>query len=109
MIFDVRTYTCKPATIKQHLALYEEHGLAPQTKNLGQPIVYGHTEIGDVNTYIHIWVYDDIADRAKKREALWSDPDWLAYTKKSAELGALIKQENTILNAVPFYKMPGST
>ena len=106
MIFDVRTYTCKPATIKAHMALYEEHGLGPQTRHLGQPIVYGVTEVGDVNTYVHIWVYDDIADRARKRTAMWADPDWLAYTKKSAELGALIKQENTILNAASFYKMP---
>lgn len=108
MIFDVRTYTCKPGTIKQHMALYEEFGLGPQTKNLGQPVVYGTTEVGDVNSYIHIWAYDDITDRANKRAALWADTDWLAYVAKSAELGALIKQENVILNATPFYKLPGS-
>ncbi|MEL6297836.1 MAG: NIPSNAP family protein [Pseudomonadota bacterium] len=108
MIFDVRTYTCRPATIKAHMALYKEHGLAPQTRHLGQPIVYGVTEVGDVNSYVHIWTYDDITDRATKRAAMWADPDWLAYTQKSAELGALIKQENKILVATDFWKMPGS-
>ncbi|MGF1649088.1 MAG: NIPSNAP family protein [Hyphomicrobiaceae bacterium] len=108
MIFDVRTYTCKPGTIKKHLALYEELGLGPQTRHLGQPVVYGTTEVGDVNSYIHIWAYADVTDRATKRAAMWADPDWLTYVAKSAELGALIKQENTILVATPFYKPPGS-
>lgn len=106
MIFDVRTYTCRVGTLKKHMELYEAEGFAPQSRHLGQPIVYGTTEVGDVNSYIHIWGYADITDRANKRAAMWADPEWLAYVAKSAELGALIKQENTILNAVPFYKLP---
>ena len=107
MIFDVRTYTCKPGTIKKHLALYEEHGLKPQTKHLGQPVLYGHVETGDVNSYVHVWAYESAGDREAKRAAMWADPEWLAYTQKSAELGALIKQENKILVAAPFFKLPG--
>ncbi len=26
MLYDVRTYTCRPGTLKRHLALYAEHG-----------------------------------------------------------------------------------
>ena len=107
MIFDMRTYTLRPGTMKQHLALYEEHGFAPQTKNLGQPVLYAFTEVGDVNSYVHVWAYEDVADRAARRAAMWEDPAWLAYTKKSAELGALIKQENKILVAAPFFKLAG--
>ena len=103
MIFDQRTYTCRPGTIKQHLALYEEHGFPPQRRNLGDPWLYATTEVGDVNSYVHIWAYKDITERAEKRAALWADPEWLAYTKMSAELGALIKQENRILVAAPFF------
>jgi len=107
MIFDIRTYTCRPATLKAHLALYEEFGLGPQTRHLGQPVLYATTEVGDVNSYVHIWAYDDLADRTAKRAAMWSDPDWLAYTQKSAELGALIKQENKIVVATSFFKLAG--
>ncbi len=108
MIFDMRIYTCRPGTIKAHMKLYEEHGFAPQTRHLGQPLLHATTEVGDVNSYVHIWAYQDITERAEKRAAMWADPDWLAYTQKSAELGALIKQENRILVAAPFYKMPGA-
>ncbi len=105
MIFDHRTYFCRPATIKAHLALYLEHGWKPQTRHLGQPVLYATTEVGDVNSYVHVWAYKDLADRTEKRAALWSDPEWLAYTKMSADLGALIKQENKILVAAPFFKV----
>ena len=39
MIFDHRTYTCQPGTIKKQLALYEEHGLPAQSRNLGGPFL----------------------------------------------------------------------
>lgn len=107
MIFDMRTYTLRPGTMKAHLALYEEHGFAPQKKHLGEPVLYASTEVGDVNSYVHIWAYKDVADRAARRAAMWEDADWIAYTKKSGELGALIKQENKILVATSFFKLPG--
>ena len=80
MLFDVRTYTCRPGTIKQHLALYEKLGLAPQTRHLGQPVLYGVVETGLVNSYMHVWAYEDAGDRERKRAAMWADPDWLALT-----------------------------
>ena len=108
MIFDHRTYTCKPGTIKAHIDLYEKMGFAPQSKHLGKPVLYGTTEVGDVNTYVHVWAYKDLAERTAKRAAMWSDPEWLAYVKKAGELGALVKQTNTILVAPAFFKLPGA-
>lgn len=107
MIFDMRTYTLKPAMMKKHLELYEKFGFEAQKRHLGEPVMYAFTEVGDVNSYVHIWAYADVADRAAKRAAMWEDLDWIAYTQKSAELGALIKQENQILISAPFFKLPG--
>ena len=108
MIFDHRTYYLRPGTIKAHLALYEQMGLAPQSRVLGKPVLYASTEVGDVNSYVHVWAYKDLADRTQRREQLWQDAEWLAYTKKSAELGALVRQENKILVATSFFKLPGA-
>ena len=108
MIFDHRTYTCKPGAIKGHIDLYEKMGFAAQSRHLGKPVLYGTTEVGDVNTYVHVWAYKDLADRTAKRAALWTDPEWLAYVKKSGELGALIKQTNMILVAPAFFELPGA-
>ncbi len=108
MIFDHRTYTCRPGTIKKHMKLYEDHGWGPQSRHLGQPALYGAVETGDVNSYVHVWVYEDAADRAAKRAALGADPEWQAYLKLSAEAGNLVSQVNTILTPTSFFKSPGA-
>lgn len=106
MIYDHRTYTCRPGTIKKHMKLYEEFGWEVQAKHLGQPVVYGAVETGDVNSYVHIWAYKDAADRAAKRAAMAADPAWQTFLKKSAEAGNLVSQSNTILTPAPFFEPP---
>ncbi len=107
MLIDVRTYTCRPGTLKDHLALYAAHGKEPQVKHLGEPLAFLVTETGDPNQFVHIWAYQNAADREARRTALWSDPEWLAYTRKSAELGALIAQKNKLMTPVEFFPPPG--
>ena len=104
-LLDVRTYTCRPGTIKKHLALYEKMGKTPQTRHLGQPLAYLTTETGNVNQYIHIWVYESAGDRETKRAAMWADPEWIAYTVESGKLGALDSQENRLMTPVEFFPL----
>ena len=61
------------------------------------------TETGNPNEYVHIWVFENAADREMRRAAMWSDPDWLDYVSRSAELGALISQHNKLMTPVDFY------
>ena len=102
MIVDHRTYTVRPGTIRKQLALYEKHGFAAQKRHFGEPHAYLVSETGDVNTYVHIWVYDDVADRAAKRAAMMKDPEWLAYLEMNAEAGYLLKQESKLMSPVAF-------
>jgi hypothetical protein len=106
MLFDHRTYTCKPGTLPKQMALYEKHGLAVQQRHLGKPLFYGITETGLVNSFVHIWVYADAADRAEKRAAMQADPEWTAYLGMSAEAGNLLSQENKLMVEAPFFKLP---
>ncbi len=108
MLLDVRVYTCRPGMIKKHLDLYEEMGKTPQTAHLGQPLAYMKCETGNPNQYMHVWAYKDAGDRETKRAAMWADPQWLAYTKENAKLGALEKQENTLWSPVDFFPEPTS-
>ena len=103
MLYDVRTYECKPGTIKKHLELYEKHGLSPQKRNLGKPLAYLVGETGNPNRYIHIWVYLNAADREEKRKRMNADPDWQKYLNKSHEAGYLIRQENQLMQNVDFF------
>ena len=69
MLLDVRTYTCRPGTIKKHLELYAKMGAEPQSRNLGKPLLYMTTETGNPNQYVHIWAYENAGDREAKRAA----------------------------------------
>jgi len=104
MIYDHRTYVCRPGTMRKHLALYAEHGYHAQLRILGKPLLFAQTETGDVNAYVHIWPYADAADRAARRARLVADPDWQAYLAKSAEAGYLVSQVNTIMVPTPFFE-----
>ena len=105
MIFDHRTYTVKPGMMKQQLELDEKHGLTAQIRHLGAPVLYGVTETGPLNTYVHVWAYESAADRERKRAAMQADPEWQAYLAKSAEAGYLTGQENSILTAASFFEL----
>jgi hypothetical protein len=59
-----------------------------------------------VNSFVHIWVYADAADRAEKRAAMQADPEWIEYVGMSAEAGNLVSQENKLMVEAPFFKLP---
>ena len=102
MLLDHRTYTVKPGTMAKQMAIYQEFGLGPQKRHLGEPLAYLITESGEVNTYVHIWAYKDAADRASKRAAMQADPEWQLYLQKSGEAGYLIGQRNNLMIPADF-------
>jgi 6-phosphogluconolactonase (cycloisomerase 2 family) len=102
VLLDHRTYRVKPGTLQAHLALYEKHGLGPQTRHLGQPFAYLVTETGELNTYVHIWAYEDAADRTKKRAAMMADAEWKEYLRLNGEAGYLLHQENKLMIPTAF-------
>lgn len=102
MLLDHRTYTVRPGTLQKQLALYEKYGLATQKRHLGEPLAFLTCETGDVNSFVHIWVYQDAADRARRRKALMEDAVWLAYVEMAGEAGYVIKQETKLMVPAPF-------
>ena len=90
----------------KQLELYEKQGKAPQERHLGPPALYAITETGPLNTYVHVWAYDR---RRRPREEAGRDAGRprLAepIVKASSEAGYLLRQENKILTAAPFFKL----
>lgn len=103
MLYDVRTYVCRAGTIKAHLAIYAEYGFEVQKKHLGEPLAYLQTETGNVNSYLHIWGYQDAQDRAQRRTAMQADPKWADYVKRSGEAGYLESQNTQLMTPVSFF------
>jgi hypothetical protein len=102
VLVDVRTYRVKPGKLTQELDLYAKHGLAVQIRHLSPPLAYLHAESGDLNTMVHLWTFEDAADRARRRAAMMSDPEWLNYLKLADEAAYLVEQRNSLMVPASF-------
>jgi hypothetical protein len=102
VLVDHRTYRVKPGTLQKYLDLYEKHGYAAQIRHLGKPLGYLYTESGDMNTIVHMWVYEDAADRARRRATMQADPEWQNYVKLMAEAGFLVDQSTRLMLPAAF-------
>ena len=100
MIVEERTYTVKPGTVHQYYADYNPRGLKIQQRILGHLIGYFHTEIGELNQIVHLWGYDSLAERERRRAALAADPEWLAYLQQSPDI--IVAMKSRILVPAPF-------
>ena len=102
MIVEQRTYNLHPTRLPKWVKLYEEYGLPVQLKHLGQLIGFFTSEIGTLNQVVHIWQYEDMADRQRRRAAMAEDPAWHEFMRRNEDLGALQYQENKILIPTAF-------
>lgn len=101
MIVDHRTYTLHPGRMAPFLKLYEEKGWPVQTEHLGRPIGwYVSMDVGELNQIVHLWRYDDLADRERRRAALAADPRWQAYLAEAQPM--FQRMENKILRGTAF-------
>jgi hypothetical protein len=49
---------------------------------------------------VHLWGYDSLAERERRRALLAADPEWQDYLKQSPDI--IVKMENRILVPAPF-------
>ena len=102
MVVDHRTYTLHPLKLGKWLTLYEEYGLPVQLRHLGNLIGFFQTEIGTLNQVVHLWGFDSLDDRQRRRTEMAQDPAWHDFLKRNEELGALKHQEIKIVIPVSF-------
>jgi hypothetical protein len=100
MIVEQRTYTLYPGKVPQYLEIYRRDVYDLQVRTLGNMVGYFTTEMGTLNQIIHMWSYDDLEDRRKRREKLFADPQWIAFLEKVLPL--IVKMENQILVPTSF-------
>jgi hypothetical protein len=100
MIVEERCYTVKPGTVQLYYRDYDPRGLEIQKRILGNLIGYFHTEIGELNQIVHLWGYDSLAERERRRALLAADLAWQDYLKQSPDI--IVRMESRILVPAPF-------
>lgn len=103
MIFDHRVYNIKPNRLATFLQTYEQRALPLQRKYLGEPYGFFVTHIGPLGRVVHLWRYEDLADRERRRDAMEADPAWQTYRRIALEEDTLVDMENQILKPVSFF------
>jgi NAD(P)-dependent dehydrogenase (short-subunit alcohol dehydrogenase family) len=95
VIYELRTYDFAPGTATRYLELFATRGLPLITRHL--PLLgCWLAETGDLNRLHHLWAYSDLADRARRRTALWADQEWTqSFVPEAFSLVA--RQESRIL------------
>lgn len=107
MLIDHRHYHVKPGMTPAYFDLYEKNGLKPQIRHLGQPYAYLFAESGDMNSVIHLWTYENAADRERKRAGMTADPEWQNYVKLLAESGYLVDMKTSLMLPARFAPLRG--
>jgi NIPSNAP len=102
MIYEMRTYTFKPVCVPNWLALYRAEALPVQNEYLGDLVGFFTTEIGNVNQVVHIWRFEGLDDRAKRRDLMATDTRWQEFVLKVRTLDVLVSMESKILKPTDF-------
>ena len=100
MFVEERIYTLETGKVPEYLRLYEQEGLAIQTRILPRMVGYFSTEFGPLNQIVYMWAYDSLDERTQKRAELNADEGWKAYIAKIRPL--ILRMENKLLVPAPF-------
>ncbi len=74
MIYEIRTYGIAPGSLAEVEKRFGEG--YEYRKKYSALTAFLHTEIGPLNEIVHIWGYQDLAERARIRAEAAKDPNW---------------------------------
>jgi hypothetical protein len=101
MFVEERMYRLKIGAVPEYLKLYQDSGMAVQLKHLPHMVGYYFTEVGELNTVVHLWAYDSLDQRDKCRAAMQADPAWQAYVAKIHPL--METMDTRVMKCAPFF------
>lgn len=105
-IYEKRTYDIIVGKMPEVFSLYSTEGWpALEAGGYAQHCVgYFTSDTGPLHQLIHIWRFDDDADRRAFWARLYTDDDFLAFAGKIRQL--IAKQEVQLLNPAPWGQNP---
>jgi hypothetical protein len=108
MLYELRTYTLKAGTLGDVVKAASTVSRDIRGDNFGKLEGYWFTEIGPLNQVLHMWSYNDYAERTKLRAELAKNPRWgsdyLPLIRPN-----LVRQDIRLLNAIKPPVAPASS
>jgi len=79
-LYELRIYRGRDGLLPTWQKLFK--GVLPEREKYSKIVGLWTTEIGGLNAAAHLWVYDDLNQRAAVRAAVLKDPAWAAFLPK---------------------------
>ena len=96
-LYEIRIYTMAPGRIPEQIERWSAQ-IGERVKL--SPLVFaGHSELGDLNLWCHIWAYKDAAERFAVRDKARREGIW---PPKGGGPGRMLKQENMLVVPAAF-------
>ena len=103
-IYELRTYNVIVGKMSELVDLYKTEGWAALQKHPKKLVGYFTGDIGALNQLIHVWKFDDDADRRAFWAGVFGDVEFMAFAKKIRPL--MLSQENKLMMAAPWGPQP---
>ncbi|HOA95051.1 MAG TPA: NIPSNAP family protein, partial [Quisquiliibacterium sp.] len=81
-IYELRTYDVVVGKMSQVVELYKTEGWPALAKHPNRLVGYFTGDIGALNQVVHLWKFEDDADRREFWAGVFADPDFMAFAAK---------------------------
>ena len=103
-IFELRTYDVIVGKMSEVVNLYKTLGWPALAKHPPRLVGYMTGDVGALNQLVHLWRFEDDADRRAFWAGVFGDPEFMAFAAQLRPL--LARQENKLLMAAPWGPSP---
>jgi hypothetical protein len=95
-LYELRTYTLYVGKLNEAQKLYQEKGWPALKQHSDKLIGYFIGDVGALNQIIHLWRFDDDADRRAHWAAVYDNAAFMEFAKDFRPL--LMSQENKLMS-----------
>ncbi len=103
-LYELRTYTLHVGKLGEAIELYSKEGWPALEKHQKYLIGYFTGDVGSLNQLVHLWKFEDDADRRQHWARVFADEDFMAFAKKLRPL--IQQQENKLMFDAPWGPHP---
>jgi len=101
-LYELRTYTVVVGKLGETMHHYREQKWVAKYQD--KLVGYFLGDVGALNQLVHLWKFDDDADRRRHWDQVFADEDFREFAKKVRPL--IASQENKLLTAAPWGPHP---
>lgn len=103
-IYELRSYDVIVGKMSEVVRLYQTLGWPALARHPQKLVGYFTGDVGALNQLVHLWKFDDDADRRAFWAGVFADAEFMAFAAQLRPL--LAHQENKLLLAAPWGPAP---